>query len=695
MKRRLFTFALAALTIGLLGSCSKINERIDGLDKRVYDLENNKIASVEQQITAINTSINELKAADVTINGKIADLKTAADAQQALIDALQEADRALGQKDAALEARIATLEGQVTTINGQIDALVNADIAINTRIDTLSTYVDTQIGKAKDWATASFASLTEYQQTAENLAALSVTVTGISTTLAGMQTSIAELDTKIDGIDSALQDKITTAKTELEGKISDLKTELEGEIAEAIATSEAGLKGWVNEQLSGYYTIAQVDAKVDGIQSDIDALKTDNETNKSDIEKLEADLAKLTQDLATAKADIETAYKKAIKDAIEGNDGYITETIKTAIATANGKIDDLTERVGTLESDFATLKNDVTALKAMIQTVSIIPAYSNGSLKAEDGILTINCVITPKEAVESLKKENFTILTSESEVLTKSALYGTLTIAKDEDLVLDKTNGTATIKVDVSSVLPAEEDKALTVAVNIKNGISDFTTEFVPVYVYVAPTPTTTGTAKATIGELQVDVRWIQLWENGPKFAEYNVGVTNGKAESYGGYYTWGGTYNNDSYLPGFSWNDDHNLLHTTDNDNLTSTEDTATKLWGENWRMPTKAELEALINSTNCTVEWTTVGGVYGRKFTGKTEPYSSNSVFLPAAGCCYKNSDGDIEHDSGRDGYYWSSTSNGSNSAYFLYFFESSFQTVDGNARYIGSSVRAVLAE
>ena len=190
-------------------------------------------------------------------------------------------------------------------------------------------------------------------------------------------------------------------------------------------------------------------------------------------------------------------------------------------------------------------------------------------------------------------------------------------------------------------------------------------------------------------------MKWIQLWENGPKFAEYNVGVTNGKAESYGGYYTWGGTYNNDPDLPGFSWTDDHNLLHTTDNDNLTSTEDTATKLWGENWRMPTKAELEALINSTNCTVEWTTVGGVYGRKFTGKTEPYSSNSVFLPAAGCCYKNSEGDIEHDSGRDGYYWSSTPNGSNSAYFLYFHESSYLLVDGNARYVGSSVRAVLAE
>ena len=83
----------------------------------------------------------------------------------------------------------------------------------------------------------------------------------------------------------------------------------------------------MNGQLSGYYTIAQVDAKVDGIQSDIDALKADNETNKTKIGELETSLTQLTQDLATAKAEIETAYKKAISDAINGNNGYINSTI--------------------------------------------------------------------------------------------------------------------------------------------------------------------------------------------------------------------------------------------------------------------------------------------------------------------------------------------------------------------------------
>ncbi|MDO4824289.1 MAG: hypothetical protein Q4A08_09010, partial [Bacteroidales bacterium] len=50
----------------------------------------------------------------------------------------------------------------------------------------------------------------------------------------------------------------------------------------------------------------------------------------------------------------------------------------------------------------------------------------------------------------------------------------------------------------------------------------DFAT---PLTVNASPTPSaTTGTAKATIGGSEVDVKWVQLWENGPKFAEYNVG---------------------------------------------------------------------------------------------------------------------------------------------------------------------------
>ena len=42
-----------------------------------------------------------------------------------------------------------------------------------------------------------------------------------------------------------------------------------------------------------------------------------------------------------------------------------------------------------------------------------------------------------------------------------------------------------------------------------------------------------TGKATATINGKTIDVNWVQLWENGPKFAEYNVGATS--VTDYGG----------------------------------------------------------------------------------------------------------------------------------------------------------------
>ena len=185
----------------------------------------------------------------------------------------------------------------------------------------------------------------------------------------------------------------------------------------------------------------------------------------------------------------------------------------------------------------------------------------------------------------------------------------------------------------------------------------------------------TTGTAKATIGGSEVDVNWVQLWENGPKFAEYNVGVTDGKAESYGGYYCWGSRIDKDS-----------NGAYKSGTDALTGTDDTATNLWGNNWRMPTRAELDGLL--ANCDVAWTTVNGVNGRKFTGKDD-YKDNSVFLPAAGSCGFGS----VIEQGYYGYYWSSTPLGSSDACYLYF-GSGGQNVNYRIRNYGHSVRAVLS-
>ena len=184
--------------------------------------------------------------------------------------------------------------------------------------------------------------------------------------------------------------------------------------------------------------------------------------------------------------------------------------------------------------------------------------------------------------------------------------------------------------------------------------------------------PATTGTAKATIGGSEVNVNWVQLWENGPKFAEYNVGATSENV--YGGYYCWGSSIDKDS---------DH--AYNSGTDALTGNDDTATKLWGSKWRMPTQAELQALL--ANCTCTWD--GTNKGFLCTGKGD-YSSNSIFLPAAGLC----EGGSVNRQSSVGFYWSSTPNFDN-AWYLTFDDSDYQDMNIDYRYYGCSVRAVLAE
>ena len=188
------------------------------------------------------------------------------------------------------------------------------------------------------------------------------------------------------------------------------------------------------------------------------------------------------------------------------------------------------------------------------------------------------------------------------------------------------------------------------------------------------------GEAEATgIG----NVRWIQLWEGGPKFAEYNLGATS--ATEFGGYYTWGGMYKNGK---GITWDGTYNEGSSV----LSGEADTATNLWGSNWRMPTIEDFNNLL--ANCNAEWTTIDGVNGCKFTGKGD-YKYNSIFLPAAGSCngYPDSNAVVTNQGDR-GYYFTSTPKANNIGHAL-MVTSSSQYLSACNRNTGNSIRAVLNE
>lgn len=197
---------------------------------------------------------------------------------------------------------------------------------------------------------------------------------------------------------------------------------------------------------------------------------------------------------------------------------------------------------------------------------------------------------------------------------------------------------------------------------------------------FTKPESKTTGEAERKDGEGTVKVKWVQLWENGPKWAEYNVGAKSATGtDSYGGYYCWGMTIDKD----------DSEEYYEGEEDIQGGSHDTAKNLWGSNWQMPTKEDFDNLL--ANCDVVWktktTSEYGVAGLLFTGKGD-YSGNSVFFPAAGYYY---DGRVRN-AGSYGYYWSSTPNGNNNAYRLYI-SSGNQSVLNYSREYGHSVRAVL--
>ena len=161
--------------------------------------------------------------------------------------------------------------------------------------------------------------------------------------------------------------------------------------------------------------------------------------------------------------------------------------------------------------------------------------------------------------------------------------------------------------------------------------------------------------AKVRVSLIAVKPKGVQLWENGPFWAECNVGAT--KPEEYGAYYKF----------------DDA---------------DSAVKsLLGQMWRVPSKDDFDKLADSSYCTQEWDS--DKKGYRFTGKGD-YSSDSIFLPAAG--YFN-DQKVSSSVGVLGVYWSSMEKDSASAWDFSFVRDSVNGCNNSTpRRYALSVRAV---
>ena len=163
------------------------------------------------------------------------------------------------------------------------------------------------------------------------------------------------------------------------------------------------------------------------------------------------------------------------------------------------------------------------------------------------------------------------------------------------------------------------------------------------------------------------------------KWATCNVGATT--PEEYGDYFAWGETTTKETYTEANCATYNVSMNDISGNAQY----DAATANWGGSWRMPTKNELNELIN--NCTWTWTTQNGVNGYNVEGP----NGNSIFLPAAG----DRLGPSLYCAGSYGIYWSSTPYENDGGYGAYYFgfENDSHHMARAGRYYGQSVRPVL--
>ncbi len=249
-------------------------------------------------------------------------------------------------------SKIATIEEQATNINSTIATLnstrneiknliANASpktraegnngirtiiAALEERVEALEVltanlqnYTEEELASMGDWTEATYATMEQYNALATELATIKATIEGIN-----------EFST----------------------------TSLE----KAITTSVQSMNCWVNEQLTGYYSIAEIDAQIAALQEEF-------ATSDQEIEESIASLSSL-------KSDVEVSYKQAISDAILLNNGLISSTISDAISNINNyiksELDIINSRLEEIEERLNQIEESIKNLMEQIQSINYI-----------------------------------------------------------------------------------------------------------------------------------------------------------------------------------------------------------------------------------------------------------------------------------------------------------------------------------
>lgn len=376
MKRKITLIAaiLCLLSMAVtLGGCQLI-DKVLGKEE-----QENRIATVEEQVADIERSIGDLRLTDTQL--------------REYIDTLSEAQGELESENDALTARVGTTETKIAELETQKDSLSGRLTTAEGDIDRLEAEIDALDARIKALEESAESDHESISANTAKITALEASIATLSVDLAQLGTRIAALEATKDSLatktwveatfatleqQNATRDDLNTVKTDLatlEGK----HTEDISSLTTAIANAESGLKDWVNER---FYTKSDIDGKLA-----ILATKTDVST--------------LETDLTAAKTELTAAYKAAIQAAIEDHDGDIDgirEDMNNALTSYQNRIDIIENKISSIQTTLDDHEDRITELEKLQDEID--------KLKADNEALAIriNCM-SDKHVVDETKVE--------------------------------------------------------------------------------------------------------------------------------------------------------------------------------------------------------------------------------------------------------------------------------------------------
>ena len=451
--KKVFGLFLSLIVLMGLWSCNQ--KELDNLQSQIDELKSVQIASINAQIAGIQSSIESMEKMDEQLKTRI--------------DELTKKQQELESTDAEQAQEIAALK----------ESLKEKEASLSKRIDELKSYVEEELKNQKDWVSATFSTLAQYQSTCDEIAALKLAISAQETTL-----------------------------------------------RELISTTESSIKTWVNEQLSGYYTIAEMDAKISQLSKSI----ADGDAAQA------AELEKLRAELEAARTDIKTAYEKAIEEAITTSEGKINEKIardiKSATDAIQGQIDELNTKIADIEKRLGLVEASLEKILSQVQSIVVMPTYSDGTVGIKESEDTeIRFEVSPRSASIALAKQGPEVFSLDAvSTQTKASMFVAnfpiKSVSDDEECLVVKLDAA---KMDMAAVYA---NPSMSARLKIDDGNSSMTTNYFNISVERSQEfkgLTFVSTGESTISLVEYGCPYpitLEYSTNGSTWMSYTIGET-------------------------------------------------------------------------------------------------------------------------------------------------------------------------